>query len=73
MAEPSASNRVRADSPGGEEIAGELAVVPGLSASTVVTPDAAAQVGLVVSDRRGMSVFHRVRPEALQALYVGWL
>ena len=28
------------------------------------------KAGLVISDRRGMNVFHRVRPEALQALCV---
>ncbi len=28
------------------------------------------KAGLVISDRRGMNVFHRVKPEALQALCV---
>ncbi|MCB0946710.1 MAG: helix-turn-helix transcriptional regulator, partial [Mycobacterium sp.] len=26
------------------------------------------KAGLVLSERRGMNVFHRIRPEALQAL-----
>lgn len=53
----------------GEEISGELATILDLSESTVshhVTQ--LRKAGLVVSDRRGMNVFHRVRPEALQAL-----
>lgn len=53
----------------GEEISGVLAAVLDLSESTVghyLTQ--LRKAGLVTSDRRGMNVFHRVRPEALQAL-----
>lgn len=53
----------------GEEISGELAAVLGLSESTVSHHlTQLRKAGLVVSDRRGMNVFHRVRPDALQAL-----
>ncbi|HME76328.1 MAG TPA: Rv2640c family ArsR-like transcriptional regulator [Mycobacterium sp.] len=53
----------------GEEISGELAAVLDLSESTVSHHlTQLRKAGLVVSDRRGMNVFHRVRPEALQAL-----
>jgi ArsR family transcriptional regulator, arsenate/arsenite/antimonite-responsive transcriptional repressor len=53
----------------GEEISGELAAVLGLSESTVSHHmTQLRKAGLVVSDRRGMNVFHRVCPEALQAL-----
>ncbi|ORV46060.1 MULTISPECIES: Rv2640c family ArsR-like transcriptional regulator [Mycobacteriaceae] len=53
----------------GEEISGELAAVLGLSESTVSHHlTQLRKAGLVVSERRGMNVFHRVRPEALQAL-----
>jgi ArsR family transcriptional regulator, arsenate/arsenite/antimonite-responsive transcriptional repressor len=53
----------------GEEISGELAAVLNLSESTVSHHlNQLRKAGLVVSDRRGMNVFHRVRPEALQAL-----
>jgi ArsR family transcriptional regulator, arsenate/arsenite/antimonite-responsive transcriptional repressor len=53
----------------GEEISGELASVLDLSESTVSHHlTQLRKAGLVVSDRRGMNVFHRVRPEALQAL-----
>jgi ArsR family transcriptional regulator, arsenate/arsenite/antimonite-responsive transcriptional repressor len=53
----------------GEEISGELAGVLDLSESTVSHHlTQLRKAGLVVSDRRGMNVFHRVRPEALQAL-----
>jgi ArsR family transcriptional regulator, arsenate/arsenite/antimonite-responsive transcriptional repressor len=56
-------------SPAGEEISGELAAVLDLSESTVSHHlTQLRKAGLVVSDRRGMNVFHRVRPEALQAL-----
>jgi ArsR family transcriptional regulator len=56
-------------SPAGEEISGELAAVLDLSESTVSHHlSQLRKAGLVVSDRRGMNVFHRVRPEALQAL-----
>jgi ArsR family transcriptional regulator, arsenate/arsenite/antimonite-responsive transcriptional repressor len=53
----------------GEEISGELAAVLDLSESTVSHHlNQLRKAGLVVSDRRGMNVFHRVRPDALQAL-----
>ena len=53
----------------GEEISGELAAVLMLSESTVSHHlTQLRKAGLVISDRRGMNVFHRVRPEALQAL-----
>jgi DNA-binding transcriptional ArsR family regulator len=53
----------------GEEISGQLAAVLGLSESTVSHHlTQLRKAGLVMSDRRGMNVFHRVRPEALQAL-----
>src|SRR6202022_905663 len=53
----------------GEEIAGELAAVLDLSESTISHHlSQLRKAGLVVSDRRGMNVFHRVRPDALQAL-----
>jgi len=53
----------------GEEISGELAAVLDLSESTVSHHlSQLRKAGLVVSDRRGMNVFHRVRSDALQAL-----
>jgi ArsR family transcriptional regulator, arsenate/arsenite/antimonite-responsive transcriptional repressor len=53
----------------GETISGELATVLDLSESTVSHHlNQLRKAGLVVSDRRGMNVFHRVRPDALQAL-----
>jgi DNA-binding transcriptional ArsR family regulator len=53
----------------GEEISGDLATVLDLSESTVSHHlGQLRKAGLVVSDRRGMNVFHRVRPDALQAL-----
>jgi ArsR family transcriptional regulator len=53
----------------GEEISGELAAVLDLSESTVSHHlTQLRKTGLVISDRRGMNVFHRVRPDALQAL-----
>jgi DNA-binding transcriptional ArsR family regulator len=56
-------------SSGGEEISGKLAVVLELSESTVSHHlNQLRKAGLIVSDRRGMNVFHRVRPDALQAL-----
>ena len=55
----------------GEEISGDLAAVLGLTESTVSHHlSQLRRAGLVESDRRGMNVFHRVRPEALQALFV---
>ncbi|OMC51081.1 transcriptional regulator [Mycobacterium sp. IS-836] len=56
-------------SPAGEEISGELAVALGLSESTVSHHlSQLRKAGLIASDRRGMNVFHRVRPDAMQAL-----
>ncbi|MGP4057243.1 Rv2640c family ArsR-like transcriptional regulator [Mycobacterium sp. 4D054] len=53
----------------GEEISGDLATVLSLSESTVSHHlSQLRKAGLVLSDRRGMNVYHRVRPEALQAL-----
>jgi ArsR family transcriptional regulator, arsenate/arsenite/antimonite-responsive transcriptional repressor len=53
----------------GEEVSGELAAVLDLSESTVSHHlTQLRKAGLVVSARRGMNVFHRVRPDALQAL-----
>jgi DNA-binding transcriptional ArsR family regulator len=55
----------------GEEISGQLAAVLDLSESTVSHHlGQLRKAGLVISDRRGMNVFHRVRPEALRALCV---
>jgi ArsR family transcriptional regulator, arsenate/arsenite/antimonite-responsive transcriptional repressor len=55
----------------GEQTSGELAAVLDLSESTVSHHlTQLRKAGLVISDRRGMNVFHRVRPEALQALCV---
>ena len=56
-------------SPTGEEISGQLAMLLGLTESTVSHHlTQLRKAGLVLSERRGMNVFHRVRPEALQAL-----
>ena len=53
----------------GEEISGQLATVLNLTESTVSHHlTQLRKAGLVVSERRGMNMFHRVRPEALQAL-----
>jgi ArsR family transcriptional regulator len=53
----------------GEESSGDLAAALGLSESTASHHlSQLRKTGLVVSERRGMNVFHRVRPEALQAL-----
>lgn len=58
-------------SPAGEESSGELATVLELSESTVSHHlGQLRKAGLVISDRRGMNVFHRVRPESLRALCV---
>jgi ArsR family transcriptional regulator len=55
----------------GEEISGQLAAVLDLSESTVSHHlTQLRKAGLVVSDRRGMNMFHRVRPDGLQALCV---
>jgi ArsR family transcriptional regulator len=53
----------------GEQSSGELAAVLGLTESTVSHHlTQLRKAGMVVSERRGMNVFHRVRPESLQAL-----
>lgn len=53
----------------GEETSGDLAGVLELSESTVSHHLAQLRkAGIVVSERRGMNMFHRVRPDALQAL-----
>ncbi|MEV3901341.1 Rv2640c family ArsR-like transcriptional regulator [Mycobacterium sp. NPDC050551] len=55
----------------GEETSGGLAAVLDLSESTVSHHlGQLRKAGLVESDRRGMNVLHRVKPEALQALCV---
>ena len=55
----------------GEETSGELAGALDLSESTVSHHlGQLRKAGLVISDRRGMNVFPRVKPEALQALCV---
>ncbi len=55
----------------GEETSGDLAAVLDLSESTISHHlGQLRKAGLVVSDRRGMNVFHRVKPEALQALCI---
>lgn len=56
-------------SPAGEQVSGQLAAALSLSDGTVSHHLAQLRkAGLVISDRRGMHVFHRVHPEALQAL-----
>jgi ArsR family transcriptional regulator len=58
-------------SPAGEENSGDLASALRLTESTASHHlTQLRNAGLVESDRRGMNVFHRVRPEALQALCV---
>ncbi|TXI42103.1 MAG: transcriptional regulator [Mycobacterium sp.] len=53
----------------GEETSGELAAVLKLTESTMSHHlTQLRKAGLVSSERRGMNVFHRIRPEALQAL-----
>jgi ArsR family transcriptional regulator len=53
----------------GEQSSGELAAVLGLTESTVSHHlTQLRKAGMVVSERRGMNMFHRVRPESLQAL-----
>ncbi len=55
----------------GEETSGDLAAVLDLSEPTVSHHlGQLRKAGLVISGRRGMNVFHRVKPEALQALCV---
>jgi ArsR family transcriptional regulator, arsenate/arsenite/antimonite-responsive transcriptional repressor len=53
----------------GEETSGELAAILKLTESTMSHHlTQLRKAGLVHSERRGMNVFHRIRPEALQAL-----
>lgn len=53
----------------GEEASGQLAAALDLSESTISHHlNQLRKAGLVLSERRGINVFHRVRPEALQAL-----
>ncbi|SEH68122.1 DNA-binding transcriptional regulator, ArsR family [Mycolicibacterium rutilum] len=53
----------------GEENSGHLSAMLGLSESTVSHHLAQLRrAGFVVSDRRGMNVFHRPAPDALGAL-----
>ena len=53
----------------GEEISGDLAAVLNLTESTVSHHlTQLRKAGLVVSERRGTNMFHRVRPDALHAL-----
>lgn len=55
----------------GEETSGDLATVLGISESTVSHHlGQLRKAGLLISDRRGVNVFHRVKPEALQALCI---
>ncbi len=50
---------------------GDLAAALGLTESTVSHHlTQLRKAGLVLSERRGMNMFHRVHPEALQALCV---
>ena len=51
------------------QTSGELAAVLKLTESTMSHHlTQLRKAGLVLSERRGMNVFHRIRPEALQAL-----
>ncbi|MFV0493470.1 Rv2640c family ArsR-like transcriptional regulator [Mycobacterium sp.] len=53
----------------GAQTGGSLAATLDLTESTVSHHlSQLRKAGLVVSDRRGMNVFHRVKPDALQAL-----
>lgn len=53
----------------GEQTSGDLAAVLSLTDATVSHHlTQLRKAGLVLSERRGMNVFHRIRPEALQAL-----
>lgn len=55
----------------GEETSGGLAAALELSESTVSHHlGQLRKAGLLISDRRGMNVFHRAKPDALQALCV---
>lgn len=53
----------------GEQTSGDLAAVLELAESTVSHHlGQLRKAGIVISERRGMNVFHRVRPDALTAL-----
>lgn len=53
----------------GEQNSGDLAAALGLTESTVSHHlTQLRKAGLVHSERRGMNMFHRVHPEAMQAL-----
>ncbi|MFZ2239604.1 MAG: Rv2640c family ArsR-like transcriptional regulator [Gordonia amarae] len=53
----------------GEETSGDLAAMLDLSESTVSHHlGQLRKAGLVISNRRGINVFHQPQPEALQAL-----
>ncbi len=53
----------------GERNSGELAVALGLTESTVSHHlTQLRKAGLVLSERRGMNIFHRAHPEAMKAL-----
>ena len=53
----------------GEQNSGQLAAALGLTESTVSHHlTQLRNAGLVLSQRRGMNMFHRTHPEALQAL-----
>ncbi|WP_396936112.1 Rv2640c family ArsR-like transcriptional regulator [Mycolicibacterium sp.] len=53
----------------GEQVSGDLAAVLGLTESTVSHHlGQLRKAGLLESERRGMNVFHSVRPAAMQAL-----
>ena len=55
----------------GEQNSGDLAAALGLTESTVSHHLAQLRkAGLVLSERRGMNMFHRAHPEALQALCI---
>ncbi len=55
----------------GEENSGDLAAALALTESTVSHHlTQLRNAGLVLSERRGMKVFHRAHPEAMQALCV---
>lgn len=56
-------------SPAGECNSGDLAAALGLTESTMSHHlTQLRNAGLVLSERRGMNVFHRAHPEAMQAL-----
>lgn len=55
--------------PTGQQNSGSLAAALGLTESTISHHlTQLRKAGLIDSDRRGMNVFHQVRPSALQAL-----